>query len=495
MSQLEQAAPLVGASARTAARPPALAALRSSPVAVFLLLSALFGPLVLAITPPLRGPDEPAHFLRAYGILSGEIIPATADDRGRKGVFLPAELHRQMDSYERALGGIYRSGAEQWTFGEVLAEYARLRDGAMGHSDAPVFVNYGGSEGYSPAPYLPYLPGLALARLLDLDVVPTVYVMRATAFLILTAIMAAAIAIVPALPWAFLLIALLPSALFSRAMLSADGSSLAYTMMAAALCLRAAYGLRSEAPWLRSLWMTLCVLGKPPQIVFVLGEAMRAPLTALARHWRRSAVVVVPAVAVTLLWAAVSSGDVAAWRIVDGTTNATEHFQPLWKLRFLLEHPLHFPALLVGTTHHLGAYALQLIGILGWLDIRLQEWVYPILGLTMLFGLWAPLQVDAPTRRRLAAVSALTVLGYCLAVFLVFYLVWTPINGVRVEGVQGRYFVVALPFVAIMLSALIRRGPSPAMIPSTAIFGSVVSGLAAVEAILRSDWRLSLLPL
>jgi len=73
------------------------------PVAAFVFLSMLFGTLTLVLTPPLEGPDEPAHFLRAYGISVGEIIPMTADERGRKGIFVPARLHRGYAVFERAL--------------------------------------------------------------------------------------------------------------------------------------------------------------------------------------------------------------------------------------------------------------------------------------------------------------------------------------------------------------------------------------------------------
>jgi hypothetical protein len=489
MSQVEHVAAVSETSAAHVRSTRRLTATLSSPVAVFIALSLLFGAATVALTPPLRGADEPAHFLRAYAVLTGEIVPSTFDDRGRKGVFLPAELHRQMDVYEIALGGIYRNGAERWSFREVLAERDRLGGRRGAESDAPVFVPYGGSEGYSPAPYLPFLPGLALARLIDLDFLSTVYLMRATGLVTLTALVAAAIALVPYLRWAFLLIALLPSALFSRAMLSADGSSLAYTMLVVALCLRGACGLSAGGAWVRSLSMLLCVLAKPPQIVFVLAEAMRG------RQWLSGvALVVMPAIVLTLVWAAVSSGDAASWRILEGSNNAPEHFQPLWKLRFLLEHPLHFPTLLLGTAHYIGAYGLQLIGILGWLDMRLQEWVYPVLGAGLLFGLYAPLQIDARTRRRLTIVSALAVIGYCLAVFMIFYLVWTPIDGVQIEGVQGRYFVVALPFAAVTLSSLIDRAPPASMTRAVAVFAAVLSGMATIEAILRADWRFALLP-
>jgi molybdopterin biosynthesis enzyme len=37
----------------------------ASRVAIFLLLSSIFGALTMALTPPMRGPDELQHFLRA----------------------------------------------------------------------------------------------------------------------------------------------------------------------------------------------------------------------------------------------------------------------------------------------------------------------------------------------------------------------------------------------------------------------------------------------
>jgi hypothetical protein len=127
------------------------------PVAVFILFSAFFGLLTIVLTPPLRGPDEPPHFLRAYGLLAGDIVPSVTDARGRKGIFLPAALHRDMELYERALYPLYQyDGA---SFPGVLQTYARLRAEAAAApplSSSAVFALYAGSEGYSPVPYLPY---------------------------------------------------------------------------------------------------------------------------------------------------------------------------------------------------------------------------------------------------------------------------------------------------------------------------------------------------
>ncbi len=66
-------------------------------VTAFAALSLLFGTLIILVTPPLRGPDETAHFLRAYGIALGDIVPSTGDAQSRKGIFLAARLYEGFD--------------------------------------------------------------------------------------------------------------------------------------------------------------------------------------------------------------------------------------------------------------------------------------------------------------------------------------------------------------------------------------------------------------
>jgi Predicted membrane protein (DUF2142) len=485
------------------------------PVVIFILLSALFGLLTIALTPRLRGPDESPHFLRAYGLLVGDIVPSAADARGRKGVLLPAALQRDMELYEQALYSLYLH--DDASFQGVLQTYALLRAEAAATSPASspaVFVPYAGSEGYSPVPYLPYLPGLALAR--NLDFPSTLYLTRLSGFIVLTAVMAFAIALVPHLQWPFVLIGLLPSALFSRSVLGADAGALALAIMVTALALRGVHRLPTGGAWMRALWMSLCVLSKQPMLAFILLEAMRlrthspaksgadpirhvswarAMRAPLAWRWRSAAIVMVPALALSVAWVAASSAEVAAWRLVEEGGPPLEHYQPLWKLGFLLDEPGHFPRLLVGTWHYLDDYARQLIGILGSLDMPLRPWVYPLLGAVLIAAFCAPFDLDPPSRRRLAVIAGLTALGYILAVFLIFYLVWTGLDQDQIEGVQGRYFVVVLPLVAVIFAALLKGGLSPPARAWTAVLGSVLAGCATLDAVLRADWTLALLPI
>ena len=92
-------------------------------------------------------------------------------------------------------------------------------------------------------------------------------------------------------------------------------------------------------------------------------------------------------------------------------------------------------------------------------------------------------------RLRVAIIAALGTIGYCIAVFLIFFLVWTPADWDQIEGVQGRYFIVALPALAITAAALMRRGLPIGWNAFAALAAAAISAGAIVEAVLRVDWR------
>jgi uncharacterized membrane protein len=131
----------------------------------------------------------------------------------------------------------------------------------------------------------------------------------------------------------------------------------------------------------------------------------------------------------------------------------------------------------------------QMIGVLGWLETPLHAWAYPVLGLLLLAALFAPMKFDRETRPRVIIVALASFLAYGLAIFLVCYLAWTPISADRIHGVQGRYFIVVLPLVAVVLSAFLRRGVPQLLTGFAATLGAVIGGVATIEAILRVDWQ------
>lgn len=465
------------------------------PAWLLVVFSVLFGTLTAILVPPLRGADEPAHFLRAYGLSRGEILSLDVDERGRKGIMLPAALAADFTYFQQAR---YKIGTPGFAYGDVLTDFMR-RYSARPETDTPrpqVFVLYEGSEGYTPAAYLPYIAAAGLARLAGLDFLGTLYLMRFAGLAATTALVAYAITLVPALGWALLFIAMLPASLYGRAIVSADGCTLGFTMLVLALSLAGASRAipvdaagKDAGLWQRMAWMTLCILSKPPQIVFALLEAMRVPLRELPRAWRSFGLVVLPGLILLPLWVVAVSGDAGTWRISDGSNLPAEQFDPLWKLGQMALNPLLFPQMLLATLNR-DCLALwpQLIGVLGWGDTPLQPLAYPLLGAGLVASFVARLELDRATRMRIAGIGILTILAYVVSVYLVFFLAWSPIADGFIYGVQGRYFVVLLPVAAAVVAALIDRTPPPALMIWIATAGSVLSAAATVEAVGRLDW-------
>lgn len=458
------------------------------PAVVFIVLSALFGIPIILLSPPIQGPDEDKHFLRAYGISQGEIVPRTSDARGHKGIFLPARLAEDLHFFQTAHE---RVGQPGFSYRTVVEEFERLRNARPvgGKGTRPlVFVPYEGSEGYSPAGYLPYVVAALAARLTGLDFAQTIYAMRYAGWAAMTALVAYAIAAAPYLRWAFLLIGLLPAALYARSMISLDGSVLGLGMVVTALSVRMVQSGNDGRLLERTIWMTLCILSKPTQIAFALLGSMTNSLAAPRRYVRRALAVVLPGLVLSPLWVRAIGGDIGIWRLFDATGVPADHFDATRKLWLMLEQPLHFPRAVLAELGNGFELWRQLIGILGWLDVPLRPLVYPLLSV-LLIGTWlGRLDLDRGARIQIAVISCLTAAALSLLIFLAFYLTYTPLEEVRIWGVQGRYFIVVLPLVALFCAAVVKWGLPERAIMAMAIAGSLVSGAACIDAIVRADW-------
>src|SRR6266496_474409 len=98
------------------------------------------------------------------------------------------------------------------------------------------------------------------------------------------------------------------------------------------------------------------------------------------------------------------------------------------------------------------------------------------------------LNLDGAVRAHVAVITGLAVLGYVVMVYLIFFLTYTPINIDHVRGVQGRYFVIALPMAAIFLASMINVDLPRGVLATTAIAGSLLSGITSFQALLGAHW-------
>jgi uncharacterized membrane protein len=450
------------------------------PAPLFVLLSILLGTAVLAVVPPLRAPDENAHFLRAYGLWHGDMFPRQTDEQGRRGIFLPPHLYAEFRFFDTAREN---AAQESVSYRHVFSEFGAAHNLAAGGS---VFVPYGGSEAYSPVSYIPYVLIVALAEAAGASWLTMLYLMRFFGLIVFSLVVGYAIARTPILPWGLFAVGMLPSSLYGRSVISADGAVLASSLVVLALCLRAASGLHAPSAQ-RAIWFALSALTKPSQVVFVALEGMTRPFGVLARNWLRVSALVLPAIVLCLAWVFANGGEIAAWRLY-GDALAREQFEIGWKLKFMLAHPLHFPSVAFTSLDHSGELWRQLIGVLGWLDTKLMSSAYPILTGLLVLANVDRIQTAPDTRRRIAFVAAFTAVAYSFVVFLLFFLTSTPIDSDRVHGLQGRYFILLVPLLAVIAATLMRRRPPAMLAAGAAVLLALLSGLITLEAVLRKDW-------
>jgi uncharacterized membrane protein len=193
-------------------------------------------------------------------------------------------------------------------------------------------------------------------------------------------------------------------------------------------------------------------------------------------------------VVLTAAWLVAGSADMAAWRMIEGTGEPAEHFNIAWKLAFLLAQPQHFMHAALGSLGNWDDLWREAIGGLGWRDIHLPLALYLVLSAMFLATCLVRLDCDLSTRGRIAVFSWLTVLGYWAAIFLIFYLAWTPLDTKWIHGIQGRYFTIVLPPAAVAIAATLNRGPREAVTAAIAVAGAVLCGIATIDAVIRSQW-------
>jgi uncharacterized membrane protein len=460
--------------------------LYARPALVFIILSVAFGTAISIAVPPLRGPDEIAHFLRIHSYARGELLPPTEVD-GRKGILINSDLYAQLAFFKNAGERFARNKDKGLRYGEIMQDHPPA-GGLVDETEEPTrFMPFAGTEGYSPVAYAPHILAAALGTLLQLDFPSTLFLMRVLGLIAFTMVAAYAVALTPALKWAFVLIAMLPVSLYNRSVLSADGAALSSALVVTALCFSAIR--RYRGTWERSLWMTVCALTKQPQIVFIVLELMARRVVGLRRRWSNLALVVMPSLILSPLWVMAVSADVGAWRLLEQESHPREHFDPLWKLAYMWEHPLHFPlAMWTAMTVWGDRLWQELIGILGWQDVVLPVWTYVAQTVLLVLLSLQTLDVGGALRARVAIVTAIGLVGYVITVYLIFFLTYTPLDVDHVRGVQGRYFVIALPMAAIFIAATINVALPRGLIATMALTGSLISGIASFQALLEAHW-------
>lgn len=394
----------------------------------FVLVGVIAGLLFVFLTPPFQVPDEVGHYWRAVAIAEGYVLPTP----GGAGSFaaIPEGMRTLVFVFYRDIAGKPEMKITREQF--RTAWYLPLRAGEKVEVKLPA--------AYTPVAYAPQVLAAGAGRLLGLRPVITFYLGRLLNLLAFVALTATAVRVAPRLKSFFAASALLPMALFLAGSWSPDAMTIASAHLFLALLLRGMPGRGETA----AAALTGAIVGLCKPAYFLI--AFLGFTTAKKR--RLAAVLVLLATFAGVAIALVNASRAQEYGAVAGVS-------PGEQLRLARRDPLRVAGIVAADVRTRGLeYGEQMIGRLGMLEIRLPGWVlWIVFGVLVLCSLTAGGEIAIPARV-LALAIFVTIAG---GIFLATYLSWTKVGAATVEGIQGRYFLPALPLLGVTFAASIAR--------------------------------------
>ena len=423
-------------------------------MALFLLCALPITITTALITPPSQSPDEVSHYARALGLLHGAIFAV--------------RHHNDVDTLTGKLmwhtGVKVNAGELNASEGNVtiLTPYRPLvtmEDWNASEAVKPnpfmFFVNLPNTATYFPAAYVPGALGVAVARVFGatpLHRFITARLFMAVAFMLV----GLATLYVAAYGEAVLVTVLvLPMTLFLAGTMNQDGLLIGMTCLAAACLTRPTRGGR-----IAGLVVFALVLGaKPPYILLMGAFALPLFMPGFWLRFRDMVVAMLPVLGWIVLISLFVVVPYGKQTYFPGPLYTGDHSIPMdhanaaAQLHILMERPRRFLALpYYSTIRDALADYFTLIGVLGPLQLVMPHAFYYCWGGCLAFAGLGLLVTRRPESMRplTALVNFIAITGAIAVTYwildITFYLDWTNVGAADIDGIQGRYLDIFLPF-------------------------------------------------
>ena len=424
---------------------------RLSETRIFVWLGGISLFLLVFLTPPFQVPDEPQHFYRSYQLSQLEVWQPLKD--GVAGTDLPASLPELVQHFMGTTVLHTKRVVPIQPFTDTLKELQRPLD-----ADRTVVVDMSGVQSYAPLPYIPQALGIAVGRALGVGPLGLMYLGRLSNAVFAALITAVAISLFPVGRTFALLVALLPMTQFLMASLSPDAMTIASSLLFTALLAR--FYVDGKWPIRRQLvafvsGLMMCVV----KVVYL--PLLFAGLGAMLGAGRFSNLGLRRAMWLQLGAAALTTALIGLWfwsiPVHTGAPGppVREGVDSAGQIAYLAQDAFRALRIVVRSVIvHAGFLGQSTVGFLGWLNVPLATWTYALLA--MAFPLSACAEPRAP-RLGILAVGWLALVAFAVVppVELALYVGWTPVGAYAAEGVQGRYFIPALPMLGVAVTALV----------------------------------------
>ena len=433
------------------------------------------------LVPPFQVPDEPQHFFRSYQLSKLEVWSRVQD--GTMGSDFPASMpelvHHFLGTSE--VHTKTRRVVPRQPLVDTLEELRRPLEVSRTR-----FIDTSGIQSYAPLPYIPQALAIAAGRALDVGPLGLLYMGRLANALVALLITSFAISLFPVGRTFALVVALLPMTQFMTASLSPDALTIASAFLFTAVIAR----FLADGQWPVQRRLIGFASGLAMSIVKVVYlPLLFAGLGAMLGKGKVSNAAVRKIIFMQLAAAVVTIALIWLWfwsLPVNSTSGPPprEGINLHGQVAYLSEDAFRALRIVVRSVYVKAEFlGKSTIGMLGWLNVPLATWVYVLLGLALPLSACAEPR-SAPFGLAVAAWLLFVATAVVPLIELALYVGWTPVGAYFVEGVQGRYFIPALPMLGVAVAALVANRKPPTF--SGQAYLGVVGILFATTAALHA---------
>jgi uncharacterized membrane protein len=422
------------------------------PEFLFLAAGIIFGLFYVFINPPFQSNDEDRHFFRAYAIADGQISPQQGD--GVIGYDIPTNLISVTQSFQ---GIPYFNGTKLKPGTIEKAKKVPLK------KKTTTFYTH--ADKYNPIAFMHVVPGIFLGKYINDNPVWLHWFGRISGLFMYLIVVFIAIRITPVFKNLFLVLALTPMWLFQACSISYDTMSNALSILMAALFLYFAFA--KEGKLKRNDYLLVILLtglfpfmknGYPlvPFLFFIV------PLSKLGDMKTEKFKTISKAVLMGIFfWLSFSLPNYTWGKYLASQDLINDKYVAIHKeykndpkthIKFLKENPSGFVSTVVDNILFQGEeWTAGTIGRFGYSYAKLPNAVLIIHGLVLLLTAFTDGKKNISFSTYQKAVVLFIGTGSALGIVVGTYLYMTKIGGELIFGLQGRYFLPAIPALLLFL--------------------------------------------
>lgn len=419
---------------------------------IFVWIALIAGLIMIMIEPPMSCPDERVHFLNAYAVSTGQLVPHVEDGVLKKT--FPQNYVQYIDEMtERYAAGNLneKNNFRDWYYGSWLKEGQTEKVGITYwtiDTNPVAYICAGIAMAIFRMVFQLFSPGLVLPYNL-------IMVGKMANLVFYICMCYAALRRVPVLKKTMFLLALMPMALYQAASLNYDALLISACFYLFAFICQVVYSYDYEITFrdiLSILGIAIILAGVKQAYVFLLLPLFAIPQKCFGSRKRFIQCIALVVITFVVIWG-IPRAVIAAYQTnpTDETLAMSEQF------RFIMGNPLSvFTTIGASLYKFRGFYLNGFVGILGQLDTNFPLLFHVLFWIAIITVIIADTADIQNITTRFKVLSVIGVILSIIAVFMGIYLLWTSITqGIGadfVDGVQGRYFIPLAPFVMVLLA-------------------------------------------